>query len=226
MLDLLGWRTASRRPHARHARQARGVELRPIEPADAAGLGTLFQRQSAAARRLRFHGAVSLSAARLAQMASTDGHQASAWVATRVGAAGPELVAEARWARARDGTAEVALLVDDRWSRHGLGLALLQALHRQALQAGLSDLHAWVSPDNAPMQALLRHAGYAPRGCSGDGDAVLWSLRLQPLHPAHPPHPPHPLHARHPLRAWWPRACAAALAGACQPAWAGLGIGL
>jgi GNAT superfamily N-acetyltransferase len=67
----------------------------------------------------------------------------------------------ARFVRLEPGgeVAEAAIAVVDEVQGKGLGRALLERLLAAARERGVTKFHAEVLADNAPMLALLRHAG-------------------------------------------------------------------
>lgn len=154
------------------------MRLRRVRADDAVPLGALFNRQSSAMRRRRFHGAVSLSPQRLMGWATPDGQRQGAWVVESGGVPG-QLLADARWVRVSDSVAELAMLVDEAWHRHGLGCWALQAVQAQACSAGVQRLQARVEPYNTAMLQLLRRSGYTDcRQPDDDGQTLLQSGSL------------------------------------------------
>ena len=72
------------------------------------------------------------------------------------------LVAVARAVRsARDpnGPAEVAVTVCDAWQGRGVGTALMRALRRAALRAGIDRFGGYVLVDNRPAQRMVVRSG-------------------------------------------------------------------
>ena len=133
------------------------VELRALEPADAAELVALFGRLSSDSRYLRYLApAPVMPPAVLQRMAAIDHLDHDA-----VGAFdGEELVGAAHWFRSRDdhGAADLAVEVADSHQRGGLGGRLVALLAERARQQGITRFTAWALSDNHGVQALLRHA--------------------------------------------------------------------
>ncbi len=180
------------------------LSLRPVRPADAPLLAALVNGLPAAARRNRFHGAVQLSAQRLAQMCQVDPQQQLALVVSTQADGSTCLVADARCCIAGDGlSADFALMVDARWQRHGLGGWALQALLAACSQAGLQWLRGDVLDHNLPMLALAQRCGFATSPDPDDARLLRVQRRLTS--------------APQPVAGWqapWRSAAAVAAAGA------------
>lgn len=138
--------------------------LRPIEPGDKTNLRAGFERLSRRSRYRRFFSAVDrLSDRQLAYFTEIDYHDHFAWAAFSIDEPGSPGMAVARYIRDADDptAAEFALAVIDEYQGKGLGSLLLEALVDVARDNGITRLVGHVLADNAPMIALLEHAGAA-----------------------------------------------------------------
>jgi RimJ/RimL family protein N-acetyltransferase len=154
------------------------VPVRPLEPADRAALAAAAARLSSRTLYLRFASPKpSLSTRDLDSLMDVDHHRREALLAidprTRAG------VAVARYAELPDepGAVDVAVTIADAWQGRGLGTALMQRLLARAREEGHVVARASVLSDNAPSLAMLRRAGFRPRGWDG----AMRELEL-PLH--------------------------------------------
>jgi len=73
-----------------------------------------------------------------------------------------EILGAGRYVTTSAGQAELAFMVSDTYQGKGIGSLLLQHLITLARQAGLQELHAEVLPQNAPMLAIFKKAGFQP----------------------------------------------------------------
>lgn len=181
---------------------SRLLTLRPVLPQDEELLAQLLRGLTPEARRYRFHGAVTLSAAHLQQMSSVDYQQQMALVVTAQVDGAEQLIADARYCVHPDGrSAEFALVVAERWQRLGVGAWAVRALQCAATTAGLEWLHGDVLRSNRPMLGLLQSRGFALTPDAEDDQMVNAQRRLGA--PAVRLRP-----ARHGLRSWlqqvWP----------------------
>ena len=145
-----------------HVRLAPGHELiiRPIEPADLAGLAALFEGLDEVDRYRRFFSAYHPSVAALERMmaaADRGGLSLVAEARTNPGEPG-RLVGEARYELLPNGDGEMAMTVSGSW-RGWLGPYLLDELVRAAADRGVPNLEADVLETNPPMLAIARARG-------------------------------------------------------------------
>ena len=140
------------------------LTLRPVLPQDGRLLADLVAGLSPLSRRHRFHGAVRLSAQRLAQMACVDFERELAVVVTSHVNGAERVIADARYhLNPNTGVAEFAVMVDEAWRRMGIGSWTLQALQSAAAAAGLQGLVGQVLLDNQPMLGLMNACAFALR---------------------------------------------------------------
>src|SRR5262249_7645721 len=139
------------------------LTLRPARPDDAPALGAMFESLPPHDRRMRFHGAVNaIPPALLAAWTSVSADDGAAFVVTARIDGREQLIAEARYVIDDTTTAaEIAIAVGAPWRRMQIGLRCLEALRETASRHGLEWLYAHVLAENAPMLALLSHAGFA-----------------------------------------------------------------
>lgn len=123
-------------------------------------------------------------------------------------AQGPQQVGEVRYVCDGDlpDQAEFALAVADDWQGQRLGVRLLRQLVRIARRHGVRLLYGDILRTNAPMLALARALGFAPRA-QGDARLVRMTLALDTV-ATHSPQP------RGASPAW---SCAPASTGAVMP---------
>jgi GNAT superfamily N-acetyltransferase len=166
-----------------------GVLLRiaPIGPADAPALDRFHEGLSGTTARRRFFNVhPHLSPGELEHFTHVDHVDRDALVAFD----GDDIVAVARLERTTPGggTGEAAFVVADRWQHRGLMTALLPRLVLRARQLGMSRLVADTLASNAPMLALLRHAGHPVTVLVADGVArVTLDVALPAAAPAPQP---------------------------------------
>lgn len=144
----------------------RCIEVREVEPGDAAALQRLVGRSSERTVRLRYFGPMKggLSEAQARRFAEVDGSDRFALVALDPENE-DEIVAVVRYDRegAGEEAAEYAALVEDRFQGRGLGTSLTRALIEAARKRGVERLHAYVLPENGAMLKLLRDLGLPER---------------------------------------------------------------
>jgi RimJ/RimL family protein N-acetyltransferase len=136
------------------------VEIRPLTPADKAGLAAGFERLSDLSRYRRFLSPTEhLTARQLAYLTDVDHHDHEALVA--IDPFSREGLGVARYVRSRENhnEAEFAVAVADDWQRRGLGTALLRQLAARALAEGVTRFTALVLGENPPVQHLLESLG-------------------------------------------------------------------
>ena len=153
------WRTRSSRSgahaHARVVNPRNGPTLvvRPLRHGDVRTVMSVFERLGERSRRSRFNGPKPcLSVSELRQLASVD-RTRHALVAYVEG--DPQPVAIARLVR-EGRSAEIAFAVADEHQRRGVGAALTAELIADARAAGITEITALVSSDNAAAVALIR----------------------------------------------------------------------
>jgi acetyltransferase len=137
-----------------------GLEIRPIEPGDKAGLAAAVELSSGEAIRRRFlgpHGP--LSPAELRYLTEVDHEDHEALVA--VDPASGQSVGVARYVRDREqrDSAEIAVAVLETWQGQGLGKALMRRLAAHAREQGITRFTALMLADNQPMRHLLADLG-------------------------------------------------------------------
>src|SRR4051812_12843212 len=152
-------------------RDGAAVEVRALQPAAGDGLAAAVARLSSQSRYLRFASPKPrLTARDLDALTDVDHHRREALLAidpaTRHG------IAVARYAElegepGEPGAVDVALTVDDAWQGRGLGGILLARLLARARQEGHAVARASVLPENVASLAMLRRAGFRPRGWEG-----------------------------------------------------------
>jgi RimJ/RimL family protein N-acetyltransferase len=145
-----------------------GIEVRPLEPSDRAGVAALFQRMSPESRRQRFLGPKpALSQRELTYLTSVDHrwHEALAAIDRRDGT----IVGVARYVgiSGRPAAADGAVAVADEHHGRGIGTVLVRCLIARARVNGFSVLTATTLWENRRARALLRGAGFQARGSHG-----------------------------------------------------------
>lgn len=146
----------------------RVVNVRPLEPRDRDGLAAAVRRLSDQTRYLRFAAPKPhLTARELDFLLDVDHHAREAMLA--IDPATGHGVAVVRYVEVSGapGVVEIAATVADDWQGHGLGQALLARLIARARDEGYSTLRASVLASNHRSIAMLRRAGFVPRGGSG-----------------------------------------------------------
>jgi L-amino acid N-acyltransferase YncA len=130
--------------------------VRPVTPADLAGLLALHRKASDRNRRLRFFASgLTLADAYVQHLVhARDGHFAV--VAEQDG----ELIGVASAVPLSAGEAEVALFVADRLHHTGVGTLLLEHLATAARTSGLQRFTATVLAQNNAMVDVFLHAGF------------------------------------------------------------------
>jgi RimJ/RimL family protein N-acetyltransferase len=153
------------------------TKVRPVSPADAAGLVDLHARCSEQARYLRFHAPKPrLRAAEADYLAAADGRARVALAATVVEDGEERIVADARFDLTEPGDAEAAFLIRDDFAGRGLGSRLFRHLLELAAALGVRRILLDILPENAAMQALARRFGAEP--VAFDGRSVLYAVEV------------------------------------------------
>jgi acetyl coenzyme A synthetase (ADP forming)-like protein len=143
------------------------VQLRPIQPADAAALERFHATLSPETIRRRFFTPhPRLSAAELERFTVVDHRDREALVACIAG----EIIGVARY-EGLPGTrdAEAAFVVADRWQGSGVGTLLLEHLGARGRDNGLERFVAETLGDNRRMLDVFAHSGLAPTTSWQDG---------------------------------------------------------
>jgi ribosomal protein S18 acetylase RimI-like enzyme len=141
--------------HARVVKPRNGPTLlvRPLRHGDVRTVMSVFDRLGERSRRARFNGPKPcLTLSELRQLASVD-RTRHALVAYVEG--DPQPVAIARLVR-EGRSAEIAFAVADEHQRRGVGSALTSELIADARAAGITEITALMSSDNAAAVALIR----------------------------------------------------------------------
>jgi GNAT superfamily N-acetyltransferase len=128
------------------------VAVRPWLSSDRAQLPGLLEACGAQSLLHRFHGTTHRGVDTLLALTEVPSPDAANFVAWGDG----RMVGLGTWVREDCRRAEVALLVCDAWQRRGVGRALLSALKRSALGAGLCSFDAWVLGGNSAGFAFLQ----------------------------------------------------------------------
>ncbi len=148
------------------------VRIRPVEPADLAGVEALLGGLSMDARYRRwFSAAVDLNAA--ARWALDPPHGLGL-----VAVVEDEIVGHGALVPSGPGHAEVAFEVAKPWRRHGIATHLLAALERQAGELGIETLEADVLSVNADMLRVFSAHGDCTKSSDGSVVHVTFPARL------------------------------------------------
>jgi RimJ/RimL family protein N-acetyltransferase len=134
------------------------IRIRPIEPADAQQLGTLYEDLSAVSRYRRFLSPIAhLNVRQLDFLTDVDHETHEALIA--VDATTGEGVGVGRYLRDPDdaGQAEVVVVVADPWQDRGAGTALVERLTARARAAGVDRFTARMLIGNQAGRQLLDH---------------------------------------------------------------------
>src|ERR1700737_2095885 len=174
------------------------LEIRPMGPADKAGLAAGFERLAELSRYRRFLSPTPhLGARQLAYLTEVDHHDHEALVA--VEPASRDGLGVARFVRSSEAPeeAECAVAVADDWHRRGLGTLLLRHLAARAREEGIERFTGLVLRDNEPMRHLLDTLGQVQQR-SAQGEVIEVCLHV----------PDDPLAEEHGRLANWMRAAA------------------
>ena len=164
------------------------IQIRPVTPADRAGVAALFSRLSSESRYRRFLAPKrELTERELVFFTDVDHlmHEALAAIDQRDGS----VVGVARYVQYidRPRVAAVAFEVADERQRLGIGMALAQRLLDRARHNGFDRLSATTRWENIPARALLRHLGFRARVSEGgeiELDLMLGSSQQRDTLPA------------------------------------------
>ena len=139
-------------------RDGTAAGLRPVYPGDQYALVRGEPLLSVKTRYQRFLGAVHMTPALARYLAEVDYVDHFAWVAvdsTDVPVGGASYVRSA----SDRALADISFLIEDEFQGRGLGTLLMGALAIAARRNGISRFCADVLAENAPMRAILAHAG-------------------------------------------------------------------
>jgi len=143
------------------------VHLRPITPADADGLVEFHAGLSDRTIYFRFFSPRPRLTPREVQRFTTVDHVDRVAL---VALLDDRLIAVARYDRVPGtGEAEVAFVVADEHQGRGIGTLLLEHLAAAARERGLTRFFAETLPDNRPMQAVFKQAGWEAKSRWDDG---------------------------------------------------------
>jgi acetyltransferase len=140
--------------------------IRSIRSGDTAALARFHATLSEETVRSRYFHYVGLhariAAARLARICRPDTEVEAVLVAIVFpdDAQREQIVGVGRLEEMINRSGEVAFVVSDAWQKQGIGGALMSQLLLLARRKGLINLHAYILPDNVPMQRLCAHAGF------------------------------------------------------------------
>jgi RimJ/RimL family protein N-acetyltransferase len=137
------------------------VDVRPIEPGDAAALQDAFEQLSLQSRYERFLSPLDhMSNAMVRYFTQVDHHDHEALVAFDPHSG--QLIAVARYVREEDPeVAEAAITVADDWHGRGLGTAMLHELAERAREENVKRFTAYVLARNDDMIDMLFRLGPA-----------------------------------------------------------------
>jgi RimJ/RimL family protein N-acetyltransferase len=149
-----------------------GDGWRPLTADDRPQVEALLEGLSERSRTMRFASPMPVVDPRVVRhLCAVDGDRHVAWGAFASG----RLVAMGRYVRfTRDpGCADVAFTVADEAQGRGLGTAMMVALARAAMRAGVDRLSFTALGDNRPAQRLLARFGVTLRFSAGLGEATV-----------------------------------------------------
>lgn len=150
------------------------MEIRPIEPSDAAALIKAHDRLSDESRRRRFfrHHPV-LTEDEATFFTNVDHVNREAYVVLD----GKFIAAVGRYDRVEPDAAEVAIVVGDPYQHLGIGTQLLDALAAHAREVGITRFVADTFGDNRGAIGLIRH--WAPkRTASFDSGFIHFEMEI------------------------------------------------
>jgi CRP-like cAMP-binding protein len=152
---------ANTRPVDVKLRDGTPLWIRPLLPTDRGKLADSQPGFSRESHYRRFFSAPPLTDKVVEYLIDVDYVDHFAWAVLAADAAGEPGVASARYIRERDAPdiAEVAFAVVDDYQGRGLGKLLLGALAVAARENDVHRFRARLLSENAPMRAVLRHAG-------------------------------------------------------------------
>jgi GNAT superfamily N-acetyltransferase len=152
--------------------------IRPVQPADLAGLADFFAGLSAQTRYLRFFAPVTPSPALLRILSGGAGTAVDALVAVACGGIVGHAMAADRAAQDVQRT-DIGVVVSDVWQGHGVGAALMRTLIARAQARGVTSVTMDVLPGNRRVLAMITGHWPAVRiDHAADSDNI--HLRLPP----------------------------------------------
>ena len=147
-------------------RDGTAAGLRPSYPGDQHELVKREPLFSASTRYQRFLGAADITPALARYLAKVDYLDHFTWVA--VGSADVSVGGDTYVRSASDrALADISFLIEDEFQGRGLGTLLMGAIAIAARRNGISHFCADVLAENAPMRAILDHAGMMERAQAG-----------------------------------------------------------
>jgi GNAT superfamily N-acetyltransferase len=135
------------------------ARLRPVTPADAAGLKELFARVTPRSRYLRFHHFVPRLTDEEARRYTAVDNPDLFGVVVTVGH-DERIAGVGHYFRVGKSTAEVAFLVDDPYQGHGIATLILEELVDVAWSRGIDTFEADVLGENRQMMEVFHGAGF------------------------------------------------------------------
>lgn len=158
-------------------RDGQTVEVRPIEPSDAAALVDFHSTLSDRTIYLRYFAAHPvLTPEEVSRLTTVDHDRREAYVALQ----DRRIVGVGRWDAIDRDTAEVAFVISDSYQNLGLGSVLFTLLAQAAAQHGIRYFRAEVLPQNRGMIRLLDTFGESIQRVS-DGGEVTVTVKLPAL---------------------------------------------
>jgi len=138
------------------------VTIRPIRPQDEALARAFVSGLSEESRYLRFQKWVASPSDKLIHFLTDIDHERDVALAcTHAGAAGEELVGEARYCRNPDGiSCEFGIMIGDAWHKSGIAGLLMEAIIRSARARGLKRMEGLVIRTNGTMLRFSRALGF------------------------------------------------------------------
>lgn len=164
----------------------RSVWIRPIAPADAAGVQSFIGRLSIASRYQRFFLAYrELPGDALDRIVGADQQHEVVLLAFAVDSdAGDEVVGLVQYADDLPDGAEVAVVVSDQWRRAGLATRMLQSLAAIALDHGVAQVQAEILRENTAALALAAKFDAKIGSSPGSPNLVRVARMLSAAQPA------------------------------------------
>jgi acetyl coenzyme A synthetase (ADP forming)-like protein len=137
------------------------VRLRPVRPADADGLRSLFARLSPRSRYLRFHHDPGrISDDDILRFTGQSGDQAFGLIAELGETDDRRIIGVGHYFRLAPASAEVAFAVEDTHQGRGIATQILDGLAEAARAEGIEEFEADVLGENRSMMEVFRATGY------------------------------------------------------------------
>ena len=157
------------------------IRIRPITPADAPRLLSMWQRLSQRSIRYRFMGAFTLTEDNVHRFTDLDPRRQHALVATTGRGDDVQILGVSRYERLPDdpATAEFAVLVEDAHHNRGIGTALLRHIVEAARAAGVQRVVGDVLAENVRMLQVIEDLGLDTQRAR-EGSTVHASLSIEP----------------------------------------------